>query len=112
MAFRPGDVVLVPFPFTDLSTAKVRPAAVISGVRYQATEPDIVLAAITSQIAAARGLFDYVLTDWRGAGLRLPSAFKPVLATLDPSRVVFQPGALVAADWQQVQERLRRMLDL
>jgi mRNA-degrading endonuclease toxin of MazEF toxin-antitoxin module len=31
MAFQRGDVVLVPFPFSDLSTTKVRPAVVVSG---------------------------------------------------------------------------------
>ncbi len=34
MTFRRGDVVLVPFPFSDLSAAKVRPAVVVSGALY------------------------------------------------------------------------------
>jgi len=61
------DVVLVPFPFSDLSTAKVRPAVVVSGFLYHATEPDLVLAAITSKVAAASGPLDYVLGDWQAA---------------------------------------------
>ncbi len=112
MAFQRGDVVLVPFPFTDLSTTKVRPAVVVSGALYQASEPDVILAALTSNVAAATGTLDYVLRDWQGAGLRLPSAFKPVLCTLDPARVVYQVGALAAADWRQVERRLRRALEL
>jgi mRNA interferase MazF len=112
MAYQPGNVVLVPFPFTDLSTAKVRPAVVVSSLGYQATEPDLILGAITSQVAIATGPYDYVLADWQAAGLRFPSAFKPVLATLDPARVVHRVGALVTADWTQIQRRLRQMLDL
>lgn len=40
-----GDVVLVPFPFTDQSTTKNRPAVVVSSSAYNANRPDIVVAA-------------------------------------------------------------------
>jgi mRNA interferase MazF len=112
MAFQPGDVVLVPFPFTDLSATKVRPAIVASGAAYNASEPDLIVGAVTSRLAVATGPFDLILTDWQAAGLQRPSAFKPVLATLDPARVVFRVGALVSADWDGVRRRLREMLDL
>jgi mRNA interferase MazF len=112
MTFRRGDVVLVPFPFSDLSTAKVRPAVVISSNLYHATEPDLLLAALTSQVGKAKGPLDFPLSDWRAAGLRFPSALKPVLVTLDPARVVHRVGALSAADLAQVDERLRRALGL
>jgi mRNA interferase MazF len=59
-ALRRGDVVLVPFPFSDLSATKVRPAVVVSGSSYHCSEPDLILAAITSSLAAATGPFDYV----------------------------------------------------
>ena len=112
MAFQRGDVVLVPFPFSDLSTAKVRPAVVVSSDLYHSTEPDLLLAALTSQVAGATGPYDYRLRDWRAAGLRFPSALKPVLVTLDPSRVVDSIGALSAPDMAQVDERLRGALGL
>ena len=63
MAFHRGDVVLVPFPFSDLSTTKVRPAVVVSGSLYHTTEPDLILAAITSKITTVIGPLDYVLSD-------------------------------------------------
>jgi mRNA interferase MazF len=112
MTFRRGDVVLVPFPFSDLSTAKVRPAVVVSGALYHATEPDLLLAALTSKVAAATGPLDYLLDDWRAAGLRYPSALKPVLFTLDPARVIYRVGALTPADLAQIDQRLRRALEL
>jgi hypothetical protein len=59
---RRGDVVLVPFPFTDLSTTKQRPALVVSPDAWNATQPDVMLIAITSQMAVAAGPQDLVLT--------------------------------------------------
>jgi mRNA-degrading endonuclease toxin of MazEF toxin-antitoxin module len=49
-SFSQGDVVLVPFPFTDLSAVKQRPALVLSPDRLNKARVDIVVAAITSQI--------------------------------------------------------------
>ena len=46
--YRRGDIVLVPFPFTDLSSSKRRPALVISPDAFN--DQDIVVAAITSQL--------------------------------------------------------------
>ena len=130
MKFQRSDVVLVPFPFSDLSTTKVRPAVVVSSALYHATEPDLLLVALTSRVATATGPFDYLLSDWRTAGLRYPStspwssgprtegsghrpsALKPVLFTLDPARVIYRIGALTPADLAQVDQRLRRALAL
>ena len=112
MAFQRGDVVLVPFPFSDLSGAKVRPAVVVSSPLYHASEPDLLLAAITSNVVAATAPGDYVLADWEGAGLRFPSAFKPVLFTLDPARVLHHIGALAAPDLNAIDKRLRLILGL
>jgi hypothetical protein len=85
---------------------------VVSGALYHATEPDLLLAALTSKVAAATGPLDYLLGDWRAAGLRYPSALKPVLFTLDPARVIYRVGALAPADLAQVDQRLRRALEL
>jgi mRNA interferase MazF len=112
MAFLRGDVVLVPFPFTNLAATKVRPAVVLSGALYQSAEPDVILGAITSNLSAATGPFDYVIQDWQTAGLRLPSAFKLVLATLEQRRVVYRIGALTTNDFLEIEKRLRQSLEV
>ena len=104
MTFQRNDVVLVPFPFSDLSATKVRPAVIVSSALYHSTEPDLLLAALTSKIAAATGPFDYVLNDWQTAGLRYPSAFKPVIFTLDPARILHRIGTLTPVDVAQVDQ--------
>jgi mRNA interferase MazF len=112
MEFQRSDVLLVPFPFSDLSSTKVRPAVVVSSSVYHAAEPDLILAAITSNVVAATGPTDYVLQDWQAAGLCYPSALKPVLFTLDPSRVIHRVGRLTVADQVEVDQRLRDALEL
>ena len=48
--YKRGDIVLVPFPFTDLSSSKRRPALVISPDAFNDQMEDVVVAAITSQL--------------------------------------------------------------
>lgn len=110
--FQRGDVVLVPFPFSDLSTKKVRPAIIVSGSLYNDSKPDLILAALTSKVASATGPLDYVLSDWQAANLHYPSALKPVLFTLDPARVLHCIGALTPRGLAEVDQRLRRALEL
>ena len=54
--YKRGDIVLVPFPFTDLSSSKRRPALVVSPDSFNEQMQDLVLAAITSQLADDRSL--------------------------------------------------------
>ena len=81
-----GDVVLVPFPFTDQTASKKRPAVVVSADAYHQRRPDVIVMAVTSQILRPTGALGEVLIgDWQGAGLPKASLIKPVLATIDPS---------------------------
>ncbi len=48
--YKRGDIVLVQFPFTDLSSSKRRPALVVSPDWFNSSNQDLVLVGITSQI--------------------------------------------------------------
>lgn len=67
MAYQFGDVVLVPFPFTDQSTTKQRPAVVVSSAAYNRIRRDVILMAITSQVRGG-GSFGEIAIE---AGRRL-----------------------------------------
>lgn len=99
-SFSFGDVVLVPFPFTDQSGAKKRPAVVVSGQNYNANRRDVVIMAITSQVRTPLGFGEAMVTDWQSAGLLKASVFKPVFATFEQGLVLRVMGHLSAADAQ------------
>lgn len=45
-----GDIVLIPIPFSDLSSTKKRPVLVLSNSMYNQNTSDLVVAAITSNL--------------------------------------------------------------
>jgi mRNA interferase MazF len=98
MPYEFGDVVLVPFPFTNQTASKQRPAVVVSGRAYNSTRPDIVIMAITSQLRPVGTPGDVWIADWRAANLLKPSAIKPVFATVEQALVIRKLGVLSAGD--------------
>jgi mRNA interferase MazF len=76
-----GDVILVPFAFTDQSGMKRRSAVVVSSTSYNTRRRDIVIMAITSQVRQPLGYGEATVADWQAAGLLKESVLKPVLAT-------------------------------
>jgi len=93
-----GDVVLVPFPFTDQSGSKKRPAVIVSSADYQAQRRDLVIMAITSQIRPRPAFTEFTVGAWKTAGLIAPSAVKPVLTTIEKRLVLKKLGQLQPAD--------------
>ena len=93
-----GTVILVPFPFSDQSGTKQRPAVIVSSDTYNTRRRDLVILAITSQLRSSPGFAEALVADWRAAGLIKPSAFKPVFATIEQALVIRPLGNLSAAD--------------
>jgi mRNA interferase MazF len=99
-----GDVVLVPFPFTDQSGTKKRPAAVVSSNSYNASRRDIVIMAITSQARTPPAFGEALVSDWQAAGLVKTSVLKPVFTTIEQNLVIRTMGRLNAADDKALRE--------
>jgi mRNA interferase MazF len=93
-----GDIVLVPFPFTDQSATKKRPAIVVSSDAYHRERSDLILAAVTSQVRPALALGEFALASWKDAGLLKPSVMKPVIATVERGLVLRTLGTLTDDD--------------
>jgi mRNA interferase MazF len=99
----------VTVPFVGAVETKRRPAIVVSSDVYHANRPDIIVAVLTTNVAAAKGPTDYVLQDWRAPGLRNPSAFRVYLNMVMPfeARLI---GHLSDRDWQAVRQCLQRAI--
>lgn len=95
--FSPGDVVIVPFPFTEREAAKRRPALVCSASDFNARSKHVVLAMITTSTAAAWP-GDVRIKDLKVAGLPRDSTVRWKLFTLDASLILRRAGALGDAD--------------
>ena len=108
--YQRGDVVLLPFPFTDLSATRTRPAVVVSVPNFEQETRDFMVAMITSVPQSTS--YDYALRDWQAARLLRPSWVRTKLATLDPALVRYQPGRLSDTDMTEVENRIKLALGL
>jgi len=110
-----GTIVLTKFPFTDLSSAKRRPAVILSKVELE--DPDVIVAFISSVIPAEPAPADFVLQntdpDFSRTGLKKPSVFKmDKLATLDKSIFSGEMGQISPKMLEKLKMKLRVVLDL
>lgn len=96
-----GEIVLIPFPFTDLTGNKLRPALVlVSGMT------DVTVAFITTQIRWKEP-HDVVLTPTKENGLKQESLIRLAkLATIDSSLVDGILGELDKSDAQKINRQL------
>jgi len=72
-AFVKGDVVVLPFPYSDLSQSKRRPAVIVSVL----TGSDIILCQITTQMVKDFDSLPLTATDFLDGGLNQPSNIRP-----------------------------------
>lgn len=109
--FRRGDVVKVPFPYTDRQTRKTRPALVASANEVEETHDLLWVIMITS--AENRGWEgDIPVNDLALAGLPAPSVIRCVkIATIDAGDALAL-GRVSPAVMHRVNAGLRRYLGM
>ncbi len=97
MNYEKWDIVLVPFPFTNLKTNKKRPALIVSPNEYN-KNPDVIVAFITSNLKSRFRLGDHKIIDWEGSNLPKPSMIRMKFATLDKTIILKKLGRLSVKD--------------
>jgi mRNA-degrading endonuclease toxin of MazEF toxin-antitoxin module len=101
----------VGFVFADESGRKLRPALVVSSVRYHQGRQEIVVAAITSNMKR-RLVGDHRVASWREAGLLLPGMVTGILRTVKQAMIERRLGVLRPGDIEAVERALRQSLGL
>jgi len=86
-----GDVVAVPFPFSDLSGKKLRPALVLATVEHD----DVILCQITSKPFASKRAIAVNTGDFQSGGLPAASYIRPdKLFTAESTIILKNKGTL------------------
>jgi mRNA interferase MazF len=102
-----GDVVVVPFPFSDLSSAKRRPALVLACLEGD----DLILCQITSRAVSDRYAVGLEETDFADGGLKLASNIRPNrIFTADNSLVLYRAGAITRPKLSEAIDRVVSIL--
>lgn len=114
MSLAKGDIVLVPFPFTDLSRTKLRPAVVLW---VDPLRPDITVCFISSKQLNEVSCDEVVLTpedpEFTQTGLKVASKIRVTkIVTLDRQLLQRQLGSLGQQQLQQLNEALRLAFQL
>ena len=101
-------IILVRYPFSDLSNEKVRPAVIVNASH---SSQDILIVPLTSKTGA---LLDgeFILSDWATAGLNVVTAVKRGIYTVNRSLVIKTVGKLDDVDIGRLEQSLRGWLGL
>lgn len=105
------DIVLVPFPFTNLRSIKKRPALIISPNWYN-SGPDVVILFITSNIKSFGRSGDYIIQNWQESGLPKPSMARMKFATIERAIIIKKLGRITSIDQDVIGNELQTFFGL
>jgi mRNA-degrading endonuclease toxin of MazEF toxin-antitoxin module len=97
MIYKPYDVVVVPFPFTDIKQVKKRPALVLSSSQFQQKNKHVTLLMITSALHT-QWYEDHQITDLKSTGLKADSIIRQKVFTVDRRVILKKIGCLSKGD--------------
>jgi mRNA interferase MazF len=106
-----GDIVLIPIPFTDLSSQKRRPVIVISNNSYNRKSNDIIVVAMTSNPAMVDHSFTITSADLTHGTLKRPSKVRvDKIYTLSQAIVVKTFGRVNVTVLNQIRKELQILI--
>lgn len=106
-----GDILLVPIPFTDLSSQKRRPVIVISNNSYNQKTADLVVVAMTSNPVEANYSFTITSDDLEKGTLNHPGKVRvDKIYTLAQSIVVKTFGRVNEKTMERIREELQALV--
>jgi mRNA interferase MazF len=109
--YKQRDILLIPVPFTDLATTKLRPVIVLSNDDYNCTNPDIVVAAITSNLTERDFSVRIESSELESGALPKPSLIRAdKIYTLSNDIVRRKYATLKSRVFSQVIEKINQLM--
>jgi len=109
--YRQGDILLIPIPYSDLTSNKKRPVLVLSNDDYNTKTEDIIVAAITSNITSKEYSILISNKDMQEGNLHVNSCIRvDKIYTLSQSIVIKKFGAVKPEIIINVKEKLRELI--
>lgn len=113
MKFDAGDLVVVPFPFTDLTSKKWRPALVLSSQSFNESQSDAILCAVTSNLTNSENSVLLEASDLRDGHLPATSRIKVAkLVTLEQRLIAKRVGRIKPGLLERVYRELLTILNV
>jgi len=113
---KPGDVILISCPFTDLSITKIRPAVVVSTYEYNQRQSDVIIVPITRNIARTASediRIEPTDREFQQTGLKAASAVKVgKIFTLDRDLAKRHLGRLSEGLLEKIRLFLKNLLEI
>jgi len=111
--YKPGELVLVAFPFSDKSQTKVRPVVIVSIESYNRYAGDVVVCGVTSNLKPARFAIQIDQSNLSSGLLKAPSKIKvDAISAVEKSIIIKSIGRLNKATLDKVKALLRSLFGL
>jgi len=106
-----GDIVLIPVPFTDLSSQKRRPVIVVSNNNYNRKTADVVVVAMTSNPTQTAYSFTITASDLTKGRLNRPGQVRvDKIYTLSQSIIVKTFGQVDEKTMARIVQTLQKLV--
>lgn len=99
------DVVMIPFPFSDFTAHKRRPAIVVSSAGSN-TDHEITVLFVTSNLKSPAREGDHTLEFWKEAGFPKPSMVRMKFVSIHRSVIIKKFGRILESDQAEILKKL------
>lgn len=102
-----GDIVVLPFPFSDLSASKRRPALIVAGGEYG----DVILCQITSKPKKGTETVEIRDKDFQTGKLKITSYARPrKIFTADLGLILYRAGKIKKEKIAEIEDAVCRIV--